>query len=115
MSVTSVNAFHEQPQAKPRKRKRKAHPLSPIRGLMFRRKKELCRLAAFRRDYGVARGDDRAWAFLTAEICLYRYDGHDLEAFERIEPFSIPTKVAKAALRRVCRIAARRGGMYRPT
>jgi hypothetical protein len=91
------------------------HKLSPLRGFMFRRMKELRLLAAFRTDHGVALGEDRAWAFLTAEICLYRYDGHDLEVFERIAPFDIPTKVAKAALHRVCRIAARRGGMFKPT
>jgi hypothetical protein len=101
--------------AQAKRRKRKAHPLSPIRGLMFRRMKELRLLAAFRRDYGVAFGDDRNWAFLTAEICLYRYEGHDLEVFESIAPFDIPTKVAKATLDRVRRTAARRGGMFKPT
>jgi hypothetical protein len=80
---------------------------------------ELRRLSVFRMRYAAAIGDVDAWAFLTAEICLYHPDcNYDMITFRKVDPLDINAEVAAAALDRVERIdrnARRRGGMYRPT
>src|SRR6516165_7877968 len=103
-------------QAKP---KRKAHRLSDTRSFLLQRMAELRRLSVFRMRYAAAIGDVDAWAFLTAEICLYHPDcNYDMITFRKVDPLDINAEVAAAALDRVERIdrnARRRGGMYRPT
>jgi hypothetical protein len=100
-----------------RKRKRRAHPLSPTRGRMLRRLCELQRLAAFRAHHRVPLGDPDAWAMAIAEVCLYHRDGCDLLSFQKVQPDPLPISDddALAAIHRVCRVAAWKGVDYRPT
>jgi hypothetical protein len=94
---------------------RRARPLSPIRGFMLRRLGELCRLAAFRCDHRVPLGDRSAWAFAAAEVCLYLRHGCDLLTFRQVADVPVTEREALAAIHRVCKIAERKGGAYRPT
>jgi hypothetical protein len=95
---------------------RASHKTSAVHCRMMRRRAELCRLANHRRNLGISI-ERSPWALVVADALVFGSGGVDFCTFgdfAKRAGINFNEAEAMAAIRRVDRLAARKGKAYRP-